>query len=302
MGINLNKFYVYIYLDPRKLGKYKYGEYEFDYEPFYIGKGKGNRWKEISGRNNHFKRIINKIIKVGLEPIVIKLKESLNEKQSFILENKIISLIGRKKLKNGPLINFTDGGEGPSGYKHTEEIKKKLRKDFLDIKEFFLKNNCVLLTKEKDYKDCYTKLKYRCSKGHITKASWNNYKVSVNKCYFCNIERQKKNFFYIENEFKKRGYNLLTKKCDYKNNKQKLEYICKNGHRSSISWADFQSGQNCMKCYHRVLTENEVILIKIRLKENKTLQKDIAKLFNVHPSTVSDIKRGKIWDNTKLGE
>ena len=27
----VNKYYVYIYLDPRKLGNYKYGEYSFDY-------------------------------------------------------------------------------------------------------------------------------------------------------------------------------------------------------------------------------------------------------------------------------
>jgi hypothetical protein len=28
-----NQFYVYVYLDPRKPGKYKYNNYEFDYEP-----------------------------------------------------------------------------------------------------------------------------------------------------------------------------------------------------------------------------------------------------------------------------
>jgi hypothetical protein len=29
--------YVYAYLDPRKPGIFKYEEYEFGYEPFYIG-------------------------------------------------------------------------------------------------------------------------------------------------------------------------------------------------------------------------------------------------------------------------
>ena len=35
MSFNLDKrFYTYIYLDPRKLDKNQYGDYEFDYEPF----------------------------------------------------------------------------------------------------------------------------------------------------------------------------------------------------------------------------------------------------------------------------
>ena len=34
-----NIFYTYVYLDPRKPGCYECGEYKFDYEPFYVGKG-----------------------------------------------------------------------------------------------------------------------------------------------------------------------------------------------------------------------------------------------------------------------
>jgi len=38
-------FYVYIYLDPRKPGRYVYGDYCFLYEPFYVWKNIGDlKW------------------------------------------------------------------------------------------------------------------------------------------------------------------------------------------------------------------------------------------------------------------
>ena len=63
-----NRFYVYAYLDPRKPGIYTYGEYTFDYEPFYIGKGTGSRlyrhlWESENNTTNNYKfRLIKKII------------------------------------------------------------------------------------------------------------------------------------------------------------------------------------------------------------------------------------------------
>ena len=41
----MNKYYIYIYLDPRKPGNYKYNNLCFNYEPIYIGKGKGYRYR-----------------------------------------------------------------------------------------------------------------------------------------------------------------------------------------------------------------------------------------------------------------
>ena len=42
------EFYVYVYLDPRKPGRYLYGDQQVTYlfEPFYVGKGKNNRLNE----------------------------------------------------------------------------------------------------------------------------------------------------------------------------------------------------------------------------------------------------------------
>jgi len=52
MESDKNRFYVYVYLDPRKPGNYTYGDYHFDYEPFYVGKGCDDRL------NDHLKKLL----------------------------------------------------------------------------------------------------------------------------------------------------------------------------------------------------------------------------------------------------
>ncbi len=47
------KFYTYVYLDPRKPGKFVFGKYEFEYEPFYVGKGSGRRCKVFCQHIKH---------------------------------------------------------------------------------------------------------------------------------------------------------------------------------------------------------------------------------------------------------
>jgi len=129
-----NVFYVYVYLDPRKPGKFVYGEYEFDYEPFYVGKGKGDRIKahlsnQGRNKNNVLKyEKINHILELGLDPIAIKYKENLSEDDSYNLEKDMIIKIGRLYPHTGPLTNISDGGDGSHGYQWTDESKKKMSK------------------------------------------------------------------------------------------------------------------------------------------------------------------------------
>ncbi len=56
-----------------------------------------------------------------------KLKENLTNAEACLLEIAFIAAIGRK-ANGGPLVNLTDGGEGISGLKHTEETRAAMRK------------------------------------------------------------------------------------------------------------------------------------------------------------------------------
>lgn len=120
-----NDFYVYVLLDPRKPGDYQYGPLRFKHEPFYVGKGKGNRDASHfrlgniardakTQKNTHKVNKIRKIVEAGFYPAPVRIKSDVTEIRAFELEVKAIRLIGRGK--HGPLVNCTDGGEGTSGY------------------------------------------------------------------------------------------------------------------------------------------------------------------------------------------
>lgn len=87
-----------------------------DGTPYYVGKGSGNRyyWR---GKNSRLKPpTTNRIL----------VQEFPDEKSAFEAEKLLIAVYGRKDLGSGILINHTDGGEGFSGARHTEESKKKI--------------------------------------------------------------------------------------------------------------------------------------------------------------------------------
>lgn len=123
------QYFVYCFLDTRKPGSYIYDDIKFDYEPIYIGKGKGIRPKRhltlYKSYNNRFYSKLYSIIKSGIEPIYITIKDNLSEEEAFKYEKYFIKLIGRIE-KGGTLTNLSDGGEGQSGFKFSEESKEKM--------------------------------------------------------------------------------------------------------------------------------------------------------------------------------
>lgn len=107
-------YYVYVLFRP------------WDGSPFYVGKGKGNRWKDherysAKGRNRHLANIIRKAKALKLEIPKIKIHENLTEAAAFGIEAALIAAIGRKQV-GGPLVNLTDGGDGTSGHVVPKEI------------------------------------------------------------------------------------------------------------------------------------------------------------------------------------
>lgn len=107
-------FYVYVLVDPRKPGVFNCGKFVSPYEPFYIGKGKGDRFK-----NHHLRSSVivkNKISAIkkqtGKSHKAKLLKSNLTEAQAYAFETKIIKSLGIKLKNEGPLLNMNEGGPG----------------------------------------------------------------------------------------------------------------------------------------------------------------------------------------------
>ena len=82
--------YVYVYLDPR------------NGQPFYIGKGKGNRlFSHLDDPMESEKvRRINELLAGGLEPQIDVLRYGLSDAEAALVEAAAIDLIGRPPLTN----------------------------------------------------------------------------------------------------------------------------------------------------------------------------------------------------------
>ena len=125
---SINNFYIYVYLDPRKPGTYNFNKLTFNFEPIYLGKGKGNRdmyhYKYYCD-NEILQRKLKKIRDLDLEPIIMRIIDQLSEAEALLKEVELIKIIGRLNLSEGTLCNLTDGGEGCAGLVQSSDHKEK---------------------------------------------------------------------------------------------------------------------------------------------------------------------------------
>lgn len=95
-------------------------------EIFYVGKGSGDRCYKKIGRNQHWHNIVNY---AGFT--VRMIVEDISEDLALELE---IELIKELRELGIPLVNYTDGGDGISGYKHTDEARAKMSEKKTGVK------------------------------------------------------------------------------------------------------------------------------------------------------------------------
>ena len=87
---------------------------------FYVGKGTAVRAGTIDRKNRHHKNIV---AKYGKSNILLGKIECSTESIAFELEKGLIKCLRRMGVS---LTNMSDGGEGQSGYAHTDDTRKRM--------------------------------------------------------------------------------------------------------------------------------------------------------------------------------
>lgn len=92
-------------------------------ECFYVGKGKGIRAYKMRDRNAHHRAIMGKLSREGSGMEVRMVATGLTEDEAFTLE---VERIAFWREAGADLANRTNGGDGVSGLKMSDEAKAKM--------------------------------------------------------------------------------------------------------------------------------------------------------------------------------
>lgn len=92
-----------------------------DGNPFYIGKGTAKRSRDFyTARNSRHKRTV---AKYGQDNILVRFMACVDESAALEMEKGVIKVF---RACGFDLANYTDGGDGVSGLRHTEQVKRAM--------------------------------------------------------------------------------------------------------------------------------------------------------------------------------
>lgn len=128
---------------------------------------------------------------------------------------------------------------------------KKTPIKYKNVKEAFEARGYKLLTKESEITSYKNRLRYLCPIHGEMEMLWNNFSRGAG-CRKCATEevakRQYADFDVISEEFKKRGYTLLSTKNEYHGAFEKLRYLCPIHGEQQTDWSNFRAGKGCPEC------------------------------------------------------
>jgi hypothetical protein len=192
---------------------YTYAYLREDRTPYYIGKGQGNR---------AYRRSKKDIKPPKDKSRIIYLKQNLTEEEAFKHEIYMIAVFGRKDLGTGILHNRTNGGDGTSGLRMSEDTKKKMSKihkgKTLSKEHKQILDECRVKEHSSESKEKMSKSKIgnkwnvgrKLSKEHIEKIKQGNLNKVISDETKRKISEAKKG--KIQNEKQKQAMQLLAQK------------------------------------------------------------------------------------------
>lgn len=139
-------FYVYVHCDPRKPLNAKANikhlflasRFGLKYEPFYVGKGTGNRAYDLT-RNDSHRKVRSLIRKQNKDIVVSVIDRQLSEAAALHKESALMDILGlRSVLQSGLLVNLDEGlSEARYG------AYSQLENDWEGIQKILRLNRCI---------------------------------------------------------------------------------------------------------------------------------------------------------------
>lgn len=207
--------------------------------------------------------ILNNNYKIIKEPILARDHWEIECENGHIRKTKI----GNIKIHNCPQCN--EHRNIPYTYKEA-----------LDI---FNIANCILLTEENEFKNCKTRLKYRCHCGNISYTTLDAFKNGESRgCINCKSDRTSETrvvkYEEVVERLKEDNNILLTSKDDFDNANSNIEIKCSCGKIFSSTFVAYESRvyQSCSDCAYKKASETkrhseEHIRQNVEVNENKLL-------------------------------